>query len=167
MPPGQKFNIRKGQFLLVTWKKWYIKTLSKKFWLYHKPFYKKKVKNSKSRLNEEENKGNNKQKQLFRILNLNNFVSFQYLLMKFCMKVPEIKLNFFFSSCYYNFWETKKLYRKNSNFWHFFTFSPFFCKLWTLITFSIFIGSLWNLVCCFLLFHSIFSTFNVVIICQK
>ena len=37
----------------------------KKIWLYHKPFYKKKVKNSKSRLNEEENKGNNKQKQLF------------------------------------------------------------------------------------------------------
>ena len=104
---------------------------------------------------------------LFRTSNLNNFVSFQYFLMKFCMQVPEIKLHFFFSSCYYNFWETKKLYRKNSNFWHFFTFSPFFCKLWTLITFSIFIGSLWNLVCCFLSFHSIFSTFNVVIICQK
>ena len=149
-------------------KRYLYSMFQKKIWLYHKPFYKKKVKNSKSRLNEEENKGNDNQKTaFFRTLILNNFVSFQYFLMKFCMQVPVIKLNFFFSSCYYNFWETKKLYRKNSNFPHFFTFSPFFCKLWTLITFSIFIGSLWNLVCCFLSFHSIFSTFNVVIICQE
>ena len=78
---------------------------------------------------------------LFRTSNLNNFVSFQYFLTKFGMQVPYIKQSFLFHSCYINLSKTKKLLRKNKNFFNFFIFLPVFLKLWTHVTFSIFIRS--------------------------
>ena len=78
---------------------------------------------------------------LFRTSNLNNFVSFQYFLMKFGMQVPDIKQIYLLSSWYNNSPKTKKLLGKISNFFNFFHIFALFWKLWTHVTCSLLIQS--------------------------
>ena len=59
----------------------------------------------------------------------NNFVSFQYILLKFGMHVHDIKIHFLFSTYYHNFLKIKKYWEKTSIFHNISSFLQFSADL--------------------------------------